>query len=90
MTILVENRRVSGQVKSAGEQVDQPTRRFAVADAIDQILASAAIPAAFPSVRIDGQYLIDGAIGSNTAILTAAKLGATRIIVLPTGFPPRK
>jgi NTE family protein len=41
---------------------------------------------AFPSVRVDDQYLIDGAIGSNTAILTAAKLGATRIIVLPTGF----
>ena len=54
--------------------------------AIDRILASAAIPAAFPFVRIDDQYLIDGAIGSNTAILTAAKLGATRIIVLPTGF----
>jgi len=54
--------------------------------AVDRILASAAIPAAFPSVRIDNQYLIDGAIGSNTAILTAAKLGATRIIVLPTGF----
>ncbi len=54
--------------------------------AIDRILASAAIPAAFPAVRIDNQYLIDGAIGSNTAILTAAKLGATRIIVLPTGF----
>jgi NTE family protein len=54
--------------------------------AIDRILASAAIPAAFPTVRIDNQYLIDGAIGSNTAILTAAKLGATRIIVLPTGF----
>ena len=63
--------------------------------AIERILASAAIPAAFPPVRIDNQYLIDGAIGSNTAILTAAKLGATRIIVLPTGFacdllePPR-
>jgi len=63
--------------------------------AIDRILASAAIPAAFPPVRIDDQYLMDGAIGSNTAILTAAKLGATRIIVLPTGFacdlhePPR-
>ena len=55
--------------------------------AIDRILASAAIPAAFPSVRIDDQYLIDGAIGSNTAILTAAKLGATRIIVLPTDSP---
>ena len=54
--------------------------------AIERILASAAIPAAFPPVRIDNRYLIDGAIGSNTAILTAAKLGATRIIVLPTGF----
>jgi NTE family protein len=63
--------------------------------AIERILASAAIPAAFPPVRIEDQYLMDGAIGSNTAILTAAKLGATRIIVLPTGFacdlhePPR-
>ena len=62
---------------------------------IERILASAAIPAAFPSVRIDDQHLMDGAIGSNTAILTAAKLGASRIIVLPTGFacdlhePPR-
>lgn len=54
--------------------------------AIERILASAAIPAAFPPVRIDNQYLFDGAIGSNTAVLTAAKLGATRIIVLPTGF----
>jgi len=63
--------------------------------AVDRILASAAIPAAFPPVRIDDQYLIDGAIGSNTAILCAAELGATRIVVLPTGFacdlhePPR-
>ena len=29
---------------------------------------------------------MDGAIGGNTPILTAAELGATRIIVLPTGF----
>src|SRR5271156_6773749 len=63
--------------------------------AVDRILASAAIPAAFPPVRIDDQYLIDGAIGSNTAILYVAELGATRIVVLPTGFacdlhePPR-
>jgi NTE family protein len=63
--------------------------------AVDAIMASAAIPAAFPPVRIGENYLIDGAIGSNTPILTAAKLGATRIIALPTGFacdihvPPR-
>ena len=54
--------------------------------AVDAILASASIPAAFPPVHIDNDYLIDGAIGSNTPILTAAKLGATRIIALPTGF----
>ena len=63
--------------------------------AVDAIMASAAIPAAFPPVRIGENYLIDGAVGSNTPILTAAKLGATRIIALPTGFacdihvPPR-
>jgi NTE family protein len=54
--------------------------------AIEALLASAAIPAAFPSVRIGEHYLIDDAVGSNTPILTAADLGATRIIVLPTGF----
>jgi NTE family protein len=63
--------------------------------AVPAILASAAIPAAFPAVRIGGDDLVDGAVGSNTPILTAAKLGATRIIAFPTGFacglqaPPR-
>jgi NTE family protein len=54
--------------------------------AIEAILASAAIPAAFPSVRIGEHHLFDGAVGGNTPILTAADLGATRIIALPTGF----
>ena len=54
--------------------------------AVEAILASAAIPAAFPSVRIGEHHLIDGAVGGNTPILTAADLGATRIIALPTGF----
>jgi NTE family protein len=63
--------------------------------AVPAVLASAAIPAAFPTVCIGGDDLVDGAVGSNTPILTAAKLGATRIIALPTGFacalkaPPR-
>lgn len=52
----------------------------------DALLASTAIPAAFPSVRIGEHHLIDGAVASNTPILTASNLGATRIIVLPTGF----
>ena len=53
---------------------------------VEALLASAAIPAAFPSVHIGEHHLIDGAVGSNTPILNAADLGATRIIVLPTGF----
>ena len=47
--------------------------------AVEALLASAAIPAAFPSVRIGEHHLFDGAVGT-TPILTAADLGATRII----------
>jgi NTE family protein len=54
--------------------------------AVDAILASAAMPAAFPSVHIGNDELVDGAIGSNTPIGIATKLGATRIIAFPTGF----
>ena len=54
--------------------------------AVDAIMASAAIPGAFPPVRIGEDHLMDGAVGSNTPILTAAKLGATRIIAFPAGF----
>jgi NTE family protein len=54
--------------------------------AIDAIMASAAIPGAFPPVRIGEDHLMDGAVASNTPILTAAKLGATRIIAFPAGF----
>ena len=54
--------------------------------AVDAILASCAIPAIFPSVRIDGEYLIDGAVAANTPVATAVALGADRLIVLPTGY----
>jgi NTE family protein len=59
------------------------------------LLASAAIPAVFPSVSIDGRHLIDGGVANNTPISSAVKLGASRIIVLATGIscaleePPR-
>jgi NTE family protein len=53
---------------------------------IDAVLASAAIPGVFPPVRIDGRLLVDGGVANNTPISTALRLGATRIIVLPTGF----
>lgn len=54
--------------------------------AVDAILASCAIPAVFPPILVDQRYLIDGAIASNTPIMTAVDLGATRLIVLPTGY----
>jgi len=63
--------------------------------AADAILASCAIPAAFPSVCVDRRHLVDGAVANNTPVRVAAELGATRIVILPTGFgcaletPPR-
>ena len=68
---------------------------FSSGSAAERLLASAAIPGVFPPVRIAGQYLLDGGIANNTPISTAIELGATRVIVLPTGFscaldrPPR-
>jgi len=50
------------------------------------LLASAAIPAVFPGVSIEGRHLIDGGVANNTPISSAVKLGASRIIVLATGI----
>lgn len=69
--------------------------RLSSGPAVEAILASAAIPVVFPSVEIGDQHLMDGAVSGNTPVLTAAELGARRLIVLPTGFacalggPPR-
>lgn len=63
--------------------------------AITALLASAAIPAVFPTIVVEGRYLMDGGVANNTPISAAIRLGATRIIVLPTGMscaieaPPR-
>lgn len=69
--------------------------RLSSGPVVDAVLASCAIPGAFPPVRIGEHYLIDGAVASNTPIRVAIELGARRLIVLPTGFactiesPPR-
>jgi NTE family protein len=55
-------------------------------DAVDAIVASAAIPAVFPSVAIDGRDLVDGGIANNAAVSEAVRLGADRIYVLPSGY----
>lgn len=61
----------------------------------DAILASTAIPGIFPPVAIDGKMLMDGAIAANTPLHEAIRMGADRLVVLPTGYacamnqPPR-
>lgn len=60
-------------------------RVLSAGPAAEAVVASCAIPAAFPSIRIDGRYLVDGGITSNTPIKVARDLGATRLIILPTG-----
>lgn len=60
--------------------------RFSSGLVVERLLASTAIPGVFPPVRIAGKYLLDGGIANNTPISTAVDLGATRVIVLPTGF----
>ncbi len=51
----------------------------------DAILASAAIPAIFPPMEIDGELLIDGGVVDNVPIMRAVDAGAERIIVLLCG-----
>jgi len=53
------------------------------------VLASTAIPAVFPPVVLDDRHLVDGGVANNTPVTAAARLGAERIIVLPTGFSCR-
>ncbi len=71
---------IAVDLKSAYEQ------RLSEGDAIEAVLASAAIPALFPPVRWNGAELIDGGVANNTPISHALELGATEIYVLPTGY----
>ncbi len=55
--------------------------------AIPALLASTAIPGIFPPVTIGRRELIDGGVANHTPIAAAVELGATRIFVLPVGYP---
>lgn len=60
--------------------------------AIEAVLASAAIPAMFPPVRIGDELLIDGGVVDNVPISRAIDAGATRLYVLlcgPLHYRPR-
>lgn len=59
---------------------------FSKGPVVTALLASTAIPAIFPPVSHENSFLVDGGIANNTPISTAIDLGATRVIVLPTGF----
>jgi NTE family protein len=65
-------------------------RWFSSGPVIDAILASAALPAVFPPVEIDGEQLIDGGVVDNVPLSRAVELGASRIFVLHVGNFDRK
>ncbi|WP_421119644.1 patatin-like phospholipase family protein [Aquihabitans daechungensis] len=71
---------IATDVRSGSEVV------LTTGDAVDAIMASAAIPAVFPAVHIDGRDLVDGGVADNASISQAVACGAEHIYVLPTGY----
>ena len=69
--------------------------RLSAGPAVDALIASTAIPGIFQPLCRAGRHLVDGGVTSNTPIASALDLGASRVIVLPTGAacaldaPPR-
>ena len=55
--------------------------------AVPALLASTAIPGVFPPVTIGRRDFIDGGVADHTPIAGAIELGASRIFVLPVGYP---
>jgi NTE family protein len=52
---------------------------------VEALLASAAIPAMFPSVELDGRRFVDGAVVNDVPIGRAVELGARTVYVLEVG-----
>jgi len=69
--------------------------RLSSGPATQALLASSAIPGVFPAVRLGTRHVVDGGVANHTPISAAVELGATRLVVLPTGYscaleaPPR-
>jgi NTE family protein len=70
---------VATSMRTGGE------RWFSRGPVVEPILASAALPAVFPPVEINGELLIDGAVVNNVPISKALEVGAKRIYVLHVG-----
>lgn len=64
-------------------------RWFESGDLVEPILASAALPAVYPMVTIDGRRYLDGGVVDNVPVARAAELGARRIYVLHVGLHGR-
>ncbi len=58
---------------------------FSQGELLKPILASAALPAVFPPVTIEGRRYIDGGVVDNVPIQQAIKLGCERLYVLHVG-----
>ncbi len=61
---------------------DGHERWFTYGPAAEAVLASAAMPAIFPPIEIEGDRYIDGGVVNNVPIRRAIDAGATRIVVL--------
>ena len=59
--------------------------RLSRGNALDAVMASAAIPGVFPPVPWRDRELIDGGVANNAPITHALEMGATKVYVLPTG-----
>src|SRR5947209_7557623 len=64
--------------------------RLSRGDAADAVMASAAVPAVFPTVDFEQMELVDGGVANHTPISHAVELGATTVYVLATGDATRR
>lgn len=55
--------------------------------AVPALLASTAIPGIFAPVTIGRREYIDGGVANHTPVTSAIELGASKIFVLPVGYP---
>lgn len=53
-------------------------------EVLDTLMASAAMPGAFPPVEVDGRLFIDGSVTADAPVKQAEALGASSIYLLPT------
>ena len=65
------------------------SRWFGSGELIEPILASAALPAVYPPVTLEGRRYVDGGVIDNVPISRAVELGAERVYVLHVGLHGR-